>query len=102
MWVNSFTAIRPQGVWVAGHVGANQAGEFIRRYAPTGCRGGGARKGESCRRIHSPLFALKQRHRQVAPGLRHQGMIVAERRKQRQQRFAGSIISPVALSADEG
>ena len=44
---------------------------------------------------------LKQRHRQVAPRLGHQRMIVAERRKERQQRFAGGIVSPVAVGDDQ-
>jgi hypothetical protein len=41
MPANSFAAIRPDDT--------NHAGEFIRRYSP--------RRYESCRRIHSPLFA---------------------------------------------
>ena len=51
----------PANSWV---VGANHAGEFIRRYSPHVVVGAnhagefiGRRRGESCRRIYSPLFA---------------------------------------------
>ena len=46
-------------------------------------------------------LSLKQRHRQITPGLRHQRVIVTECRKQRQQRLAGCIILPVALGRDQ-
>ena len=51
MPANLFAAIRPKSLVV---VGANHAGEFIRGYSPDVV---GRRRGESCRRIHSPLFA---------------------------------------------
>ena len=54
------------------NVRANHAGEFIRRYSPVRTprrmySGATQRKGESCRRIHSPLFALQGRHDVCAP-----------------------------------
>ena len=44
-------------------VGANNAGEFMRRYSPLMRRGKSPtidrrRRGESCRRIHAPLIAV--------------------------------------------
>jgi hypothetical protein len=59
--------------------------------APTAC---------SVRDKRYPL-SLKQRHRQITPGLRHQRVIVTECRKERQQRLAGCIILPVALGRDQ-